>query len=112
MTKPAKSTATHQPPWEAVAGEPLPINLEVRYQTGDGCFLPYAYLVYCRYDRSGTIELHFSSRVLRVEGRHLGALYAALNKHAVSFVQEGSHGENAPESEPFISELVVTESED
>ena len=112
MTKPVKEPPTSRRSWEVVVDDPSPINLEVRYRTGDGCFLAYAYLVFCRYDRGGTIELHFSSWVLRVEGRSLGELYAALNRHAVSFVQESEHDENTPESEPFISALTVADSDE
>ena len=112
MTKPAKSTPSRGQPWEIVTEEPLPINLQVRYRTGDGCFLPYAYLVFCHYDRGGTIELHFSSRIVRIEGRNLDGLYAALGKHSVSFVQEGDHAENTPEAEPLISQVNVVEAED
>ena len=113
MTKPASSSAPIQrQSWEVAASDALPINLEVRYRTGDGCFFPYAYLVFCRYDRGGTIELHFSSWVLQIEGRNLGDLYAALNKHAVSHVQEGENDVGGSESAPYISRLAVSESED
>ena len=112
MTQPAKKPPAPLPPWDITSGESAPLNLEVRFRTGDGCFFPYAYLVYCRYDRGGTIELHFSSWVLRIEGRNLGDLYNALNKHAVSAVQEGDHEEHSAETAPFISQLNVSEADD
>ena len=112
MTQPAKTAPAPPHLWDLSPGESLPINLEVRFRTGDGCFFPYAYLVYCRYDRGGTIELHFSSWVLRIEGRNLGELYQALNKHAVSAVQERNHEGDAPEAAPFISQLNVAEADD
>ena len=107
MTQPAKKPSASPPPWDISDGESTPINLEVRFRTGDGCFFPYAYLIYCRYDRGGTIELYFSSWVLRIEGRNLGELYGALNKHTASVVQEGDHKENTSETAPFISQLTV-----
>lgn len=112
MTQPAKKPPTSPPPWDISDGESTPINLEVRFRTGDGCFFPYAYLVYCRYDRGGTIELHFSTWVLRIEGRNLGELYGALNKHTASAVQEGDHEESTSETAPFISQLTVAEADD
>lgn len=112
MTKPETvSPPTRRQFWEVAASDSLPINLEVRHRTGDGCFFPYAYLVFCRYDRGGTIELHFSSWVLRVEGRNLAELYTALNKHSVLYVQEGENDDGSPESGPFVSHLAVTESD-
>ncbi len=111
MTKSTHPPSIPHRSWEVVSDDAHPINLEVRHRTGDGCFFPYAYLVYCRYDRGGIIEMHFSSWVLRVEGRNLGDLYAALNKHAVSFIQEGEQEESAAESGPFVSQLVVAEAE-
>ena len=56
--------------------------------------------------------MHFSSWVLRIEGRNLGDLYNALNKHAVSGVQEGDHEEHSAETAPFISQLNVSEADD
>lgn len=112
MTQPAKKILPSPSPWDINASESAPLNLEVRFRTGDGCFFPYAYLVYCRYDRSGTIELHFSSWVLRIEGRNLGELYRALGKHAVSAIQEGDHEDHSAETVPFISQLNVAEADD
>lgn len=113
MKKPEATPALpRRQSWELAASDSLPINLEVRYRTGDGCFFPYAYLVFCHYDRSGTIELHFSTWVLRVEGRNLGELYASLNKHAVLHVQEGEHDASGLESAPFVSQLTVTEADE
>lgn len=111
MTKPTKPAPAARLPWEVADDDVHPINLEVQYRTGDGCFFPYAYLVYCHFDRGGVIELHFSSWVLRIEGRSLGGLYAALGRHSVASVSEGENEESASETEPFISRLVVAESD-
>ena len=113
MTQPIKKSVTPYRAWEASAANQVPVSLEARFRTGDGYFFSYAYLVCCRYDKGDTIELHFSTWVLRIEGRNLGALYDALSKHTVSFVHEGDQDDGSvPEADPFIVQLTVEEADD
>ena len=97
--------------WEASAADTPPINLEARFASGDACFFAYAYLSFCRFDRSGTIELHFASRILRLEGRNLYGLFLALGKHAVSSVREIDHHTKTAESDTVIDKIDVTDTD-
>ncbi len=112
MTPAPKQKSPAPPAWEAADGETAPINLEACYANGDACFFPYAYLGYCRFDLGGVIELHFSSRVLRLEGRNLHELYAALVKHAVSVVRQADAGEQGDEKCASIEKIEVTDADE
>ena len=110
---PAHEPAANAPSaWQPATEDSPPINLEARLRTGDACFFAYAYLSYCRFERSGVIELHFASRVLRLEGRNLQALYAALVKHGVSSVQQAEAGDQAAEHATSIDNIEVADSDD
>ena len=99
--------------WEATTtGAQRPINLEARFANGNACFLPYSYLIFCHFDQGGVIDLHFTKHILRVEGRHLRDLYEALNRHAVSYIQESESDELLPESELVISSVAILEEDD
>lgn len=106
----AKPSAKRTLSWEESPERgPRPVNLEARFENGDGCFLPYAYLVFCRYDQGGIIELHFTQRILRIEGRNLRELFDALTRHAVMHVQEAGSEERLPEAEVAINKLTIVE---
>ena len=98
--------------WDASTGDSPPINLEARFQNGDACFFAYAYLGYCHFDQGGVIEMHFASRILRLEGRNLRELYAALVKHAVVAVQQSEASDQRVEHDASIDKIEVTDEED
>ena len=112
MTQQNKQQQDRVQAWEAATGDSPPINLEARFQNGDACFFPYAYLGYCHFDQGGVIELHFASRLLRLEGRNLRELFAALAKHAVVAIQQAEPDERGPERDTSIDKIEVTEAED
>ena len=112
MTKEIRRKPNPGRAWEAATGDSPPINLEARFQNGDACFLAYAYLSYCHFDQSGVIEMHFANRTLRVEGRNLRDLYAALAKHMVSAIQQAEASEGGAEHDTSIDKLEVTDEED
>lgn len=110
---PERTTPSNVPPaWQPAADDSPPINLEARLQSGDACFFAYAYLSYCRFERSGVIELYFASRVLRLEGRNLQSLYAALVKHGVSTVRQAEAGEQTAEHAASIDNIEITDLEE
>lgn len=111
MTQADTKTSPSARAWEASTGDTPPINLEARLASGDACFFAYAYLSFCRFDRSGTIELHFASRVLRLEGRNLHGLFLALGKHAVSSVSETDHHTKSAETDTVIEKIDVTDTD-
>lgn len=100
------------PAWQPATEDSPPINLEARFRSGDTCFFAYAYLSYCRFELGGTIELHFASRILRLKGRNLQPLYAALVKHGVASVQQAETGEQDPEHATSIDNIEVIDEED
>ena len=67
---------------------------------------------YCHFDRSGMIEMHFANRTLRVEGRNLRDLYAALAKHMVSAIQQAEASEGGAERDTSIDKIEVTDEEE
>ena len=112
MTQESEPAPSPTPAWEPTTEDSPPINLEARLRNGDACFFAYAYLSYCRFERSGVIELHFASRILRLEGRNLQDLYAALVKHAVSLVQQAEAGDLTAERVTSIDNIEVTDTEE
>ena len=111
MTQENKQMQNPVRAWEATTGDSPPINLEARFQNGDACFFAYAYLGYCHFDQSGVIEMHFASRILRLEGRNLRELYAALAKHSVVAVQQAEASDQQPEHAASIDKIEVTDAE-
>ncbi len=111
MTTTSAPKQSAAPSWEPSQGETPPINLEARFSNGNACFFPYAYLGYCHFDKGGVIELNFSSRILRLEGRNLQQLFDALVKHAVSMVREVTGHEQTPETDLFIEKIEVVDAD-
>ena len=87
-------------------------DLDARFSNGNACSFPYAYLGYCYFDKGGVIELNFSSRVLRLEGRNLQQLFDALVKHAVGMVREVTGHEQTPETDLSIEKIEVVDADD
>ncbi len=112
MTTPSTPKQSTVSSWEAAQGETPPINLEARFSNGNSCFFPYAYLGYCHFDKSGVIELNFSSRVLRLEGRNLQQLFDSLAKHAVAMVREVTGHKQIPETELSIEKIEVIDADE
>ena len=85
--------------------------LDVRQKTGDRAALPYAYLTFIHFNKSGDIRLEYSGHTVSIRGRNLGDLYNALLNHRVDYVQEADlqYEDTGEESDPFIWEIVVKE---
>ena len=96
-------------PWEV--SDAAPINLELRFETGDRTFLAYTYLVCCQFDKSGSLRLDYGAYSAHVEGRNLDVLFDSLVQHRVVYIQENSNGEDVANSQPFISQLEVEKAE-
>lgn len=111
MMKENKLTQIPVRAWDVLTGDSPPINLEARFQNGDAYFFAYAYLDYCHFNQGGVIELHFTSRILRLEGRDLSGLYAALAKHAVGVVQQSEASDQRAEHDALIDKIEVTDAE-
>ena len=96
-------------PWEV--SDAAPINLELRFETGNRTFLAYTYLVCCQFDKSGSLRLDYGAYSAQVEGRNLDELFDSLVQHRVVYIQENSDAEDAPASHPFISRLEIEKAE-
>ena len=64
------------------------VMLELRFKTGDSTALAYSYLVRADCDPSQEIVLDFSACTVRIVGRNLRPLFAALVAQRVAVVTE------------------------
>lgn len=64
------------------------IMLELHLRDGNVKSLGYSYLVEADFDASGVIDLQFSTRAVRIEGRNLRALYDRIVQHKVGAINE------------------------
>jgi hypothetical protein len=96
-------------PWEV--SDTAPINLELRFETGNRAFLAYTYLVCCQFDKSGSLRLDYGAYSAVVEGRNLGELFDSLVQHRVVCIQESSDDADVADSQPLISRLEVEKAE-
>ena len=62
--------------------------LELRFKTADAEAFPYSYLVRAQFNPSTGIELDFSACTVRIAGRNLRPLFAALVAQRVAVVTE------------------------
>lgn len=62
--------------------------LELRFRTDDADAFPYSLLVRAKLDKSKDILLDFSIAEVRISGRRLRPLYAAIVAQRAAFVQE------------------------
>jgi hypothetical protein len=87
----------------------LPIMLDIRATTRDAVAMPYSYLEMIQYDPSVAIVLTFTVCEVRIEGRNLAELYAALTEHKVNYIQENNAKyDEVPETSPFIERIEIT----
>ena len=96
-------------PWEI--GETVPINLELRFETGNRTFLAYTYLVCCQFDKSGSLQLDYGAYSVQIEGRNLDELFDSLAQHHVVYIQETSDREDVAESQPLVSRIEIEKAE-
>jgi hypothetical protein len=87
----------------------LPMMLDIRAITRDAIAMPYSYLEMIQYDPSVALVLTFSACEVRIEGRNLAELYAALTEHKVNYIQENdAKYDEVPEESPFIERIEIT----
>ncbi len=87
----------------------VPIMLDIRATTRDAVAMPYSYLEMIQYDPSVAIVITFAVCEVRIEGRNLAELYAALTEHKVNYIQENdAKYDEVPESSPFIERIEIT----
>ncbi len=87
----------------------FPIMLDIRATTRDAVAMPYSYLEMIQYDPSVAIVITFAVCEVRIEGRNLAELYAALTEHKVNYIQENNAKyDEVPESSPFIERIEIT----
>ncbi len=88
---------------------PTPM-VDFRGHDGHSLALPYARLLSIDFQPVSGISLEFQDHRVKIRGRNLRRLYAALVQHRVVFVQEGDL-DVVSESEPFVDRIVVGRSE-
>ena len=87
----------------------FPIMLDIRATTRDAVAMPYSYLEMIQYDPSVALVLTFAACEVRIEGRNLAELYAALTEHKVNYIQENNAKyDEVPEDSPFIERIEIT----
>lgn len=95
--------------YELVDTHELPMMLDIRAVTRDAVAMPYSYLEMIQYDPSVALVLTFAACEVRIEGRNLAELYAALTEHKVNYIQENdSKYDEVPEESPFIERIEIT----
>ena len=83
--------------------------LDIRAITRDAVAMPYSYLEMIQYDPSVAIVVTFAVCEVRIEGRNLAELYAALTEHKVNYIQENdAKYDEVPEESPFIERIEIT----
>jgi hypothetical protein len=86
----------------------VPYMLDIRATVGDFIALPYTYLEMVQYNPSEALLLTFAVCEVRIEGRNLFDLYAALVQHRIEYIQENdAKYEKAADKKPFISRIEV-----
>ena len=78
-------------------------RLDLRWEDGFRCSVPYMHMHEIRYTPRNAEELEeivlhapaFS--VVRIVGRHLSEIYDALNAHRISWIRERANGEDIPQ---------------
>jgi len=68
--------------------EGIALMLDLVFKNGDREAFPYAYLSRIRWEREGTITLHYPTDTVTIVGRSLGSVYSHLLMHRVLEVRE------------------------
>lgn len=89
------------------------ITLDVILKTGNRWAFPYAYLVAVEFDKSGKLDLHFTSHTVTLEGQCLEPIHEALLNHEVGFIceQRRDYSSSSDERKTHIDRISLIQRE-